>query len=72
MPCELCLIYLAIFSFHPVGLAVMIVVGSLVVTMLGRPGDAIVTNITTAVLLVLAGLDPPTPGSSRFCAWPIP
>ncbi len=54
----LCLIYLAFFSFHPVGLAVLIVIGSLVMTVLGRPGDAIVTNITTAVLLVIAGLEP--------------
>jgi uncharacterized membrane protein YccC len=54
----LCLVYLTIFSFHPVGLAVLIVIGTLVVTVLGRPGDAIVANVTTAVLLVLAGLDP--------------
>jgi Fusaric acid resistance protein-like len=54
----LCLIYLAVFSFHPVGLAILIVVGTLVVTALGRPGDAITSNITTTVLLVIVGLEP--------------
>jgi uncharacterized membrane protein YccC len=54
----LCLLYLAFFSFHPVGLAVLIVIGCLVMMVLGRPADAITTNITTAVLLVIVGLEP--------------
>jgi hypothetical protein len=54
----LCLIYLALFAFHPWGLAVLIGLGSLSAAALGRPGDAITANITTAVVLVIAGVEP--------------
>jgi Fusaric acid resistance protein-like len=54
----LCLVYLALFGFHPLGLAALIVVGSLALAALGRPGDAVTANITTAVVLVIAGIEP--------------
>jgi len=54
----LCLIYLLIFPFHPWGLAVLIGIGSLVLTLIGRPEDVVTAAITTAVVMVVAGLSP--------------
>jgi uncharacterized membrane protein YgaE (UPF0421/DUF939 family) len=54
----LCLVYLSLFSFHPLGLAVVIGLGTLVMMLLGRPDDVITTGITSAVVLVVAALSP--------------
>jgi uncharacterized membrane protein YccC len=54
----LCLIYLVFLPFHTWGLAVLVGVSALVVTLLGRPGDAITAAITTAVVLVVAAVSP--------------
>jgi uncharacterized membrane protein YccC len=54
----LCLAYLSLFPFHVLGLAVLIGLGTLVMMMLGRPDDVITTNVTTAVVLVVAALSP--------------
>jgi uncharacterized membrane protein YccC len=54
----LCLAYLLIFPFHPLGLAVVIGVGTLVLTLAGRPEDVVTCAITTAVVLVVAGISP--------------
>jgi uncharacterized membrane protein YccC len=51
-----CLLYLLILPFHPVGLAAMIGVSGLAVTLLGRPQDAVTAGITTATVLGVAGL----------------
>ena len=62
----LCLLYLLILPFSGLGLAVLIGLGFIVVTLLGRPQDAVTTGITTAVVMVVAGLGP------RSDAWQQP
>jgi uncharacterized membrane protein YccC len=54
----LCLVYLSLFSFHPLGLAVVIGLGTLVMMLFGRPDDVITTGITSAVVLVVAAISP--------------
>lgn len=54
----LCLIYLLILPFHPLGLAVLIGISALAVTLIGRPDDAGTAGITAAVLMVLAAVGP--------------
>jgi uncharacterized membrane protein YgaE (UPF0421/DUF939 family) len=44
----LCLIYLLIWPFHPVGIAAIVGVGTLLVILLGRRDDVITVNITTS------------------------
>src|SRR5580658_443805 len=53
-----CLIYLLIFPFHLWGMAALIGIGAIVVTIIGRPDDAITTGITIAVVMVVAALSP--------------
>jgi uncharacterized membrane protein YccC len=54
----LCLIYLVFLPFHAWALAVLVGASVLVVTLLGRPGDAVTAGITTAVILVVAAVSP--------------
>jgi uncharacterized membrane protein YccC len=54
----LCLIYLIFLPFRLWALAVLIGLGALVVTLLGRPEDATTAAITTAVVLVVAAITP--------------
>jgi uncharacterized membrane protein YccC len=54
----LCLGYLLIFPFHALGLVTLIGLSALVVTLIGRPDAVGVAAITTAVLLVLAAVNP--------------
>jgi hypothetical protein len=54
----LCLIYLLIFPFHVWGMAALIGIGAVIVTMMGRPDDTITTGITIAVVMVVAELSP--------------
>ena len=54
----LCFVYLLIAPFQAWGLAVLIGLGSVVVTLAGRPGEVIVASITTAVVMVAAALSP--------------
>lgn len=54
----LCLIYLIFLPFHAWALAVLIGLSALVVTLIGRPGDAITAGITTAVVMVAAAVSP--------------
>ena len=54
----LCLIYLLIAPSHPWALAVLIALGTILVTLAGRPGDSITTGITIAVVMVVAELEP--------------
>jgi uncharacterized membrane protein YccC len=54
----LCLAYLVFLPFTGWGLAVMIGVSVLAVTVIGRPGDAITAAITTAVILVASAVSP--------------
>jgi uncharacterized membrane protein YccC len=54
----LCLAYLLVLPFSAWGMALLIGAGALAVTLAGRPGDAMTTGITTAVVMVLAALHP--------------
>jgi uncharacterized membrane protein YoaK (UPF0700 family) len=51
-------IYLLFFPFHLWGLATLIGVGSVAVSLLRRPDDIITTGITTAVVMVVAAISP--------------
>src|SRR6201988_3354270 len=54
----LCVLYLLIFPFSPWGLAVLIAIGAVLMSLLGRSEDIITTAITTAVVLVVAEISP--------------
>lgn len=54
----LCLIYLLFLPFHIWGMALLAGIGVLIVTLLGRPQDAVTTGITTVVVMVVAELNP--------------
>jgi uncharacterized membrane protein YccC len=54
----LCLIYLSFLPFHVWALALLIGASALVVTLLGRPGDASIAAITTAVILIVVAVSP--------------
>jgi len=54
----LCLVYLLIFPFSPWGLAALIAIGALLMSLLGRPEDIITTGITTVVVIVVAEISP--------------
>jgi uncharacterized membrane protein YccC len=54
----LCLLYLIFLPFHSWALAVLIGASALIVTLIGRPQDAITAGITTAVILVVAAVSP--------------
>src|SRR6266516_4939042 len=59
-------VYHLLLPFSPVGMAVIIGIGTLVVMLLGRRDDVVTTGITTAVIMVVAGMGPASPG------WTIP
>jgi len=59
-------VYLLLLPFSPVGMAVIIGIGTLVVMLLGRRDDVVTTGITTAVIMVVAGMGPASLG------WTIP
>jgi hypothetical protein len=54
----LCFVYLVFLPFHVWGMAALIGIGSIAVTMIGRADDTITTGITTAVVMVVAAIDP--------------
>jgi uncharacterized membrane protein YccC len=54
----LCLIYLSFLPFRVWALALLIGASALLVTLLGRPGDASIAAITTAVILIVAAVSP--------------
>jgi len=54
----LCLVYLLVAPFHPWGLALLIGVGAVVLSLLGRADDIVTCSITTAVVLGVAALSP--------------
>ena len=54
----LCLAYLLILPFSPWGMAAVIGIGAIILTLLGRSEDFITTGITTAVVMVVAGISP--------------
>jgi hypothetical protein len=46
----LCLVYLLMFPFHLWGLAALIGIGTVMMSLIGRPDDIVTTGITTAVV----------------------
>jgi uncharacterized membrane protein YccC len=54
----LCFAYLLFFPFHVWGMAVLIGIGAVAMSLLGRPDDIITTGITTAVVMVVAAMSP--------------
>ena len=54
----LCLLYLLIFPFHAWGMAALIGIGTIALSLLGRSEDIITAGITTAVVMVAAGISP--------------
>ena len=54
----LCLVYLLVFPFRPWGLAVLLAIGAIVLELVGRSEDIITGSITTAVVMVVAGISP--------------
>ena len=54
----LCLPYLLFFPFTPVGLAILLGIGTLVMALLHRRDDIVTTGITTAVVMVVAAMSP--------------
>ena len=53
----LCLSYLLLFPITPFGMAVLILIGTLVTTSLGRRDEIGLTAITTAVVMIVAASD---------------
>jgi uncharacterized membrane protein YccC len=54
----LCLPYLLIFPFTPVGLAALLGIGTLIMAAFDRRDDIVTTGITTAVVMVVAAMSP--------------
>lgn len=63
----LCLLYLSVLPFTPQGMAALIGIGALVMTLLDRREDIVTTGITTAVVMVVAGMSPLNHGINRCC-----
>jgi uncharacterized membrane protein YccC len=55
---ELCLLYLWVFPFTALGMAVVLGIGTLAMMLLNRRDDIVTTGITTAVVMVVAGISP--------------
>lgn len=56
-----CLVYLVFFPVTAVGIAFVIVLGSVLAIAAGRPQDAALTGITSTVVLIVADLGRPAP-----------
>jgi uncharacterized membrane protein YccC len=54
----LCLVYLLIFPFRVWGLVLLIAIAAIVLDLIGRSEDIITAGITTAVVIVVAGISP--------------
>jgi uncharacterized membrane protein YgaE (UPF0421/DUF939 family) len=54
----LCFPYFLFFPFTPLGMAVLLCLGTLIMMILGRRDDIITTAITTTVVMVVAAISP--------------
>src|SRR4029078_9074013 len=54
----LCFIYLLLFPFHFLGMAALVAIGAVGMSLLGRPDDITTTGITTTVVMVVAAMSP--------------
>jgi uncharacterized membrane protein YgaE (UPF0421/DUF939 family) len=68
----LCLCYLLVFPSSAVGMMLLLGLGTVIMTLLGRREDIITTAITTVVVMVAAAISTGPRGFSRCCAWPTP
>lgn len=57
----ICLVYLVFFASNVWAMAVLIGLSALAVILIGRPGDAVVAGVTTAVVMIVAMLEPHNP-----------
>jgi uncharacterized membrane protein YccC len=53
----LCLVYLLLFPFTPIGLVAVLACGTLVMMVLGRRDEIGLTGVTTAVVMLVAAVD---------------
>jgi uncharacterized membrane protein YccC len=56
--CAMCLLYLLLFPFTAVGMAVLIAIGTMAMALLGRRDDIVTVGITTVVVMVVAAMSP--------------
>jgi uncharacterized membrane protein YccC len=54
----LCLVYLLILPSHPLGMAVLIGIGTPTLTLVGRSEDVVTAGLTTAVVMIVAAVTP--------------
>jgi uncharacterized membrane protein YccC len=54
----LCLAYLAVLPFHPLGLAALLGIGTVIMIYVGLRDDIVTTGITTVVVMVVAAVSP--------------
>ena len=54
----LCLPYFLLFPFNPIGMAVVLTLGTILMMLFGRREDILTTAITTVVVMVVAGISP--------------
>jgi uncharacterized membrane protein YccC len=54
----LCFLYLLLFPFYLWGMALLIGLGAIAMSLLNRPDDIITTGITTAVVMCVAAISP--------------
>jgi len=62
----LCLVYLSLFPANPLGMAILIAVGTLLITLAGRRDEIGLLAITTAVVLIVAAENPQTAWQQPF------
>ncbi len=65
----LCFIYLLLFPFHFLGMAALLGIGAVVMSLLGRPDDIITTGITTTVVMVVAAMNPTDRLASTYSSY---
>ena len=54
----LCLFYLLLFPFSPIGLAALLAAGTMIMMALGRRDEIGLAAVTTAVVMLVAAIDP--------------
>jgi uncharacterized membrane protein YgaE (UPF0421/DUF939 family) len=62
----LCLVYLSLFPANPLGMAIVIAIGTLLMTLANRRDEIGLLAITTAVVLIVAAENPQTAWQQPF------
>ena len=62
----LCLVYLLLFRSNPLGMAILIAIGTLLMTLMGRRDEIGLLAITTAVVLIVAAENQQTAWQQPF------